>query len=327
MVRLIRALGRMVPAALLAAAPAAAMAQANVGLGGVRASFPRTNTISGGVPSPGPGLVGGATGLIGGGVLIAPGLVGSSCHLVDGSGLTVSGSFANDDLNVRFRLGSPGVLVCHPRSRVIFTGFPFQGGYFGYPYDYAYPYYSGYRNTYVGGGYTQLYDPSLVYPGLRQPAPPSQQPATPEPLTDRQIGDLGLQIRDAAGAVQAYRRHLDAHPDDAEVMRLLGLALIDNREVREGIAMIAMAYRTNPGLCNRPLPVDILGETRRHLRTNVNRVSIFANQIDSPSSWLAMAVLVQAEGRDEVARRMAERARDAGLDPELAARFIAAVTR
>jgi hypothetical protein len=272
-------------------------------------------------------LLGGVSGMPAPGPAVAhPGLVGTSCQFVDGSGLTVRGSFSDDHFRLMFRLGTPDALVCHPR-RPVTIGYPWWTPVHSFGvYD---PFYSDYgytRYVAVGGAYEGYYDPALVWPGYRAPAP---QPAEPEPVppTDRKIGDQALRQGSAEEAVAAYRRHLDQEPGDAEVMRLLGVALIDARHTKEGVAMIGMAYRKDAGLCGHPLPRDVLGERRGDLRASLNRVSIFANQSGAASAWLALGVLAQAEGRPEVARRAIERARDAGLDPALAARFLAAVSR
>jgi hypothetical protein len=320
----------------LSTAAGASYGQANVGLGGVRSEQPRTNGFMGGVPLPptapmtapavvGPGISAAPPiGMVGGGmVVVGPGIVGSSGLAIGGDGLTVDGSYTGDRLRLGFHVGAGGLVrYLPPRRAVVYSGYPY------YPWGSYDPYCNdGYqRYTSFGGGYGGFYDPALVWPGYNTPAPQPQPEPTP-PLTSRELGDLALKIGEPEAAIDAYRKHLDAHPDDPEVMRRLGMAMIDARNVREGVAMVALAYRTDPRLCERPVPADLLGEARADLRTAVNRVSIYANNTDLASAWLTMAVLVQSEGRTDVARRMAERARTSGLDEALALRFIGAVSK
>lgn len=241
-----------------------------------------------------------------------------------GSGLTVKGSFADDNFRMNFRLGTPTGLFCDPgpgcfpKNDFCFPGFPITYpiyplyGAYGYD-DYAYP---------IDGYYTPI-DPRLIGYTPR-PTPPE---ATPPPPTNREIGDAALAMGYPDRAIQEYRAHLAQLPDDAEVIRLLGLALIDARDLKEGVAVVGLAYRKDPGLSDRAVPLDVFGGDRVRLRESVKRASVYARNLDSASAWLAMAVLVQAEGRRDVASRMVERARVAGLDRDVANRMVAALSK
>jgi hypothetical protein len=46
-----------------------------------------------------------------------------------------------------------------------------------------------------------------------------------------------------------------------------------------------------------------------------------ANRGKAASDWLVVAVFMQAEGRDDLAKKMIERSLKAGLEPEIAAGF------
>ncbi len=240
-----------------------------------------------------------------------------------GSGLTVNGSFVDDNFRLKFHLGTPSGLFCDPapghcfpKHDFCFPTFPITYpiyplfGAYGYG-EYAYP---------IDGYYTPV-DPRLI--GYT----PQPTPEAPPAPTNREIGDAALAAGYAERAILEYRVHLAQHPDDAEVIRLLGIALIDSRDVREGVAVVGLAYRKNPGLSESPVPVAVFGGDRVRLRTNVRRTAIFAQNLESASAWLAMAVLVQAEGRREVASKMVERARVAGLDKNLANRMVTALSK
>ncbi len=248
--------------------------------------------------------------------------------IVDGSGLTIKGSFTDDNFRLGFRLGTPTGLVCPPKfgrdhrfdncfDPCVNPGFPF------FP-SIGYPFYSYYDEpSYPIDGYYTPIDPQLIGYTPR-PTPPDTPPPPP---TDREIGDASLYSGFPERAAAAYRAHLVTNADDAEVIRLLGLALIDARDPKEGVAVIGLAYRKDPALCEQPIPWNLFGGSRAALRTNVNRASIYAKNVNSASAWLAMTVLVQAEGRLDVASRLIERARAAGLDKTLADRMVTTLAK
>jgi hypothetical protein len=107
---------------------------------------------------------------------------------------------------------------------------------------------------------------------------------------------------------------------------MLALALIDANRVEEGIAAMRLAYERDPQLANIPVPQDVFGPSD-DLRRNLNRVSMFANRVNTASAWLALAVLMQTEGRPHPAARMLDRAEQAGLSAEVSSAVRAALTR
>ncbi len=245
-----------------------------------------------------------------------------------GGGLTVNGQYSDDHFRLGFHLGTPRRVyypprVCYPDSRYyrrhyLYGGYPWYTSYYGYD-----PYYLGA----VEGVYYGV-DPRLLMPPPTRPAytPPQQPPPPPAPITDLERGKLSLQSNDPERAVMAFRSHVSRNPKDAEALRLLGFALMDAGNLKEGVAMVGLAYREEPALADRPVAPDLFGAERKDLRRNVTRASIYANNVGTASSWLAMAALTQAEGRNDVALRMVERARTAGLDPAIADRMAAAVS-
>lgn len=336
--------------AVMLAAGSAALGQASVGLGGVRSAGPgargdgtplsRTgsrlpaapsrptfapSSRQGSVISGGGGFI--STGSFGGGGTVGGGSIGGSFEQhIDGrrfessSGLTVKGEFRDDNFNLRFRLGTPTGLIHRDLCRPIVVGshhlhYPY------WPYSYGYGYWSG-RTDPIDGYYLPV-DPALVGYTPR-PNPPAAPAA--DPPTDREVGDAALRLGYPASAVAAYRAHLDATPEDAEVTRLLGLAKLADKDLTEGVALMALAYRKDPTLAERPLADSVLGG-RADLRDQVGRIAHHARRVNTASAWLAMASLVQAQGKPDVAARLVERARGLGLDASIADPFIRAVSK
>ncbi|MCC6661742.1 MAG: hypothetical protein IT437_12750 [Phycisphaerales bacterium] len=309
-----------------------AAGQGRIGLGGVRSGQPRTNGFQGGPPVPPAAPVQPRPdGRIG--FPRSPRDSGWSRGPSGGGGARVDGRFDDDTFRMRFHLGSD---LGAPNRWWDDGGDRRHGDWRDDGHDWwrrrgwprrviVWPYYYGNYGSYgIGWPYGNVYDPYLTRPTYDYPPPPREQPPALENLSPRELGALALRTGEPEAAIEAYRKHLDESPEDADAMRRLGVAMIDARKIRDGVAMIALAYRTDPRLCGKELPRTLVGGAA-DLRTLVNRASIYANTTGSASAWLAMAVLAQAEGRDHVAARMVERARDAGLDPALADKFIAAL--
>ena len=240
---------------------------------------------------------------------------------VNNSGVTINGKYTSDNFKLAFHVGSPFShqhdwcnnfngypAFCYPP---VYYSYPFWGGWSYYPEVYdsaAYSSYSGYAPA--------------MSPAPAAPAPTYQ--ATPQPVTpsnDRELGDTYMQAGDTQAATKAYRQHLAAHPKDALAMRGLATALIEQSEFRDGAAMMSLAYNTDPSLSTAPLGPGVYSGGAAELRDNVTRVSLYANRVKTPSAWLTLAVLMQAEGRTAVARSAIDKAEAAGLDRAVADRF------
>lgn len=229
-----------------------------------------------------------------------------------GSGLNIHGAFHDDNFRLRFHAGSS--LFPHLKHPTVIVPIWGAAGYWNY-YDDDDDYY---RNTLIEGVYTP--------PMVQQPQPaPQPMTETVRPSDDQQLGEIYLLAGDSQAAANSFRSFLDKNPGDAHAMRALGLALLDMAQVKEAVALIGMAYATNPGLADEPVPQATFGGSPANLRENLRRASIYANQSKSASAWLTVAVLMQAEGRGANARAMIQRARDAGLDPALATRLQSAL--
>ena len=247
-----------------------------------------------------------------------PGTDGFHGSFSGGSGFTFNGSFTSDRLRLALHLGSTAFSGHRFRTR---GGVPIVWNYPVWWYDEYSPFY-GNRYDVVYGYYTPL-DTALVYtPPAPQPAPATE--AVP-PSTNRELADTYLRAGDPRAAIKSYQAHLKQYPGDEEAMRSLGLALIDAGQTQEGVAMIAMAYKAEPLLCDRPFSPDVFRYGADTLSRDLARVSIFANRTKSASGWLAVAVLMQAQRRDDLARNMIERARAAGLETVVADRMTSAL--
>jgi hypothetical protein len=166
--------------------------------------------------------------------------------------------------------------------------------------------------------------PHHVYAPAVAPTPPTPlvptatvEPVQPVPLTGRELADALLHWDEPERAIAAYQVHLAENPDDSEALRMLGMALIDARRIPEGVAAIALAHERHPELAHSPVPMDVFGPPE-DLRRNLNRVSVHANRVNTASAWLALAVLMQAEGRTRPAAAMLARAEESGLSDEVA---------
>lgn len=243
--------------------------------------------------------------------------------ITSGSGLSVNGSFEDDNFRLGFHLGSPFIFDDHKHRRrhrhhhdhgPIFS-FPSYGYFGGSYYDW-----NAYDTMY--GSYA-AYDPNLYYAPITPPVPEPVNIPVP-PATEKERADSLLAAGAPDLAVAAYKAHLNANPGDAAAMRGLGLALIADAQLQDGVAMVALAYKTDPALAADPIQDGLFGSDRE-LRSMVERVSIFSNRSKLPSAWLTLAALMQAEGRTQLAARMVDRARQAGLEAGLAQQMQAAL--
>lgn len=171
--------------------------------------------------------------------------------------------------------------------------------------------------TYVPGpfgGVTYLYDPNLL-PGAtqRQLAQQAQAPA-PQP-TAYDYGMAALQSGNSGAAVRYFREVVQKDKNDAGAMRLLAVSLLESRQPDDAAAMLRQAYTMDPTLAGRQLDADNLGMNSARRSSLVNRSVEYANRVNSASSWLMVSVMMQTDGRFELARRMLARASDQGLDP------------
>lgn len=175
------------------------------------------------------------------------------------------------------------------------------------------------NSNYFNWGYGGLVGPAWleqsgsVYAANPTNAMPPAADEPSRPLTALEHAEQMLKAGESKAAVAAYQAYLKTQPLDSAATRALGLSLIENGQVGDGVSVIGMAYRSDSTLAATPVDDEVFGSSSR-LRTNVGRVSRYANREKSASAWLALAVLMQAEGRVDRARAMIARAKDAGLE-------------
>ncbi len=221
-----------------------------------------------------------------------------------GDGVSISGSYSDGPFRIAFHTG--GLRGIRANGRVLLP--TYAGGY-GLPYNLYYV---------NDAAMTSNYGPTR-YPQTTEPAGSSMQNAPPAtPLTPDERAAQRLKSGDAAGAVTSYQAILKQRPSDGDAMRLLGASLIESGRLAEGVSVITLAYKTDSTLPERPLDAEIFQGGAEKLRQHLNRVSALANKERSGSSWFVLATLMQAEGRNKQAAIIVERARAAGLDPQLA---------
>ncbi len=216
-----------------------------------------------------------------------------------------TGNFRTDDLGIKFDSGcdlghSNCTTTCYPRSPY---WWPYYYGYYGNRY---------YSSPVVQGPYPVFYSvPTNATP--QQTATEAPPPPAPIELITRLLA-----ADNAEDAVRLAREALRADAENAELMRALAIALIEDKRLKEGIAVMGLAYQTAPNLAFAPLTSQPFAGDQRRMRDAVVRCVTYAHRSNSPSAWVTVTVLMQGEGRDEPARRMLERAQTKGLTDEVA---------
>jgi len=130
-----------------------------------------------------------------------------------------------------------------------------------------------------------------------------------------------LREEEAQRVIEELDRHVQADPDDAEVRRVLAVACLTDRDHARGCREMLEAYRTFPPLASMPFDVEALPGGTSELRDLTRRAVRMAHRSQQPADWLTVVVLMQAEGRSEVAMSVLDRAERSGLDRQLVARL------
>lgn len=256
---------------------------------------------------------------------IGPGYVANPGNISSSTGVVIDANARGDHWNLKFHLGSGYTYSpwwkpwqC-PTYRWNDCYYP--GSYCNWWYPYSsyssYSYYTpivyGQPDPYVLTGVNPAAVYAAAYNAQMQTA---QQPPQREP-TELEKADAMLMYGESKAAAQAYRKYLEAVPDDAAAMRSLAIALLGQRRFDEAVAVMAMAYDKQPRLARTPIDAALFGDAAS-LRRQLNSAVTYANRVNSGSAWLLVAALMQAEGREDVAARIAARAREAGLSEPIA---------
>lgn len=159
--------------------------------------------------------------------------------------------------------------------------------------------------------------PATVYvQALPSPASDAELANT----TDRELADTYFKLGDTASALRVYQRHVGRHPGDVLAVRSMGFAMIDLGDTENGVRQVERAYRIDPTLARAPFDrqqlrdADTFGDT-------LDRVTALAGKLDSKpeasAAWLTVAVMMQADGRNEPARSALDKAKEAGLNTKV----------
>lgn len=226
-------------------------------------------------------------------------------------GVSISGSYSDGPFKIAFSTGGLTRIVGPGRGYIV----PVYTGCYGgvMPYAGVGSYYV--NDAMISSNYAAPRTQTTI---ATRPADDAQHAQPSAPLTVDERAALRLKRGDAAGAVASYQAILKQRPGDGDVMRSLGVSLIDSGRLSDGVAVIAMAYKTDSTLPERPLNADVFQDGTERLRQHLNRVSALANKERSGTAWFVLATLMQAEGRHRQAAAMVDRARAAGVDAQVA---------
>lgn len=234
------------------------------------------------------------------------------------NGSSVSGSVGTDHWRVKFRVGSP---VIERAKNWYWWRYPYWGhSHWCWWNDYP---------RYAIGGYWDYTDQFLDYAGQVQYQQTADQQAQQEKeererfarLSELEKGDYRLSERNAKDAIAHYLKHLETATGDAEAMRSLAVALMDDNQIDKACAMMALAYDRNPALVRDRMAESRFPGSATELRDRLTSIVTYANRTGTASAWLTATVIAQAEKRDSAATNMLNKAKAAGLKPELVKPF------
>lgn len=227
--------------------------------------------------------------------------------VVGGSGLTVRGNYRDDRWNVGFNLGGQQQVIVRDSSWVV--GAPVTTSYVTNSLR------SPLRPAVGGAGSSSGIDSEW----LERVSTPAATPQTAQPVELSQLSNLEqgrtwMALKQPARAADALRRHLNQNGNDGEAMQLLAVVQAEQRRFDDAAAMMRAAYKLDPGLGPYRLDLASVNYSDRELRDLVSRCVIHANRANTGSAWLLVGTLMQAQGRDDHALRMLDRAKTLGLD-------------
>lgn len=202
--------------------------------------------------------------------------------------------------------GSASLPNPDPRLGFRSSHFGHGGAHFGLGFHYSD---SIYYYPPISGVYSRI-DPNLV---IHPPKDTSAEAPAPPTATE-------LIFRRAyAEATETLERALREAPDDPERRRLLALARAGERDFADAADQIHQVYAADPDIAVYPLDGDALFDSPLELRRLVVGAVRHAQRSGTARAWLLVAVLMQAEGRDDVAFKMLGRADAQGLDASIVA--------
>lgn len=130
---------------------------------------------------------------------------------------------------------------------------------------------------------------------------------------DPQTATLYWSMGDATKAITGLRAYITDHPTDAVAKRLMGMIAIDQGQVESGTGWVYDAYATDPALASKPFDANGAGITIDQMKRLQRATLDEAARTGSPRAWLSTIVLLQSEGKNDMAKSTMTKATEAGL--------------
>lgn len=251
----------------------------------------------------------------------------------DRSGFNLSGSYTGRKWSLGFNLNNNinWGSTCTGQTTIWSNGSGWinngWAGGWGYPVYYQREWNRQYPQ--VTGFIPRTSDANLV-PGMnaavmkqiRQELAKEPPPPPPPPIEQARAA---VRARKFDEARTQFRIHLKEEPNDLDATRQYGASLLEAKHLDDAVALWREVYRKDPTFADRPYQGSTLGQDAGRIRDMVAEATKHANKTKSASAWLAVVVLLQSEGRLALASKPLERAREAGLEREVADRLAAAI--
>jgi len=201
-----------------------------------------------------------------------------------------------------------------------YTGWGNNWGYWpSYYASYTYPVVNSATVMYPDPALSPTYSPSLALAATQ---------ATNAPvLSDFERATALMHDARYAEAATSFRAAVKADPGDAPARRWLGIALLLLGRTQDGSLEIARAYESDPGIADAAPDLEAMRLGVREMTDLCAPVITYARRVNSSSGYVAAAMLMQARSRPDLAAKMLDSARDAGLDSTLMVRLNQSMTR
>jgi len=217
------------------------------------------------------------------------------------------------DVRVRARAGS--VVINHGRytsfgpgdARIYVRG----GGFYGRYYT---PRYDRYHRRYDVPDTATLVELARRYDPAIMGVDPNAEPPTPREQGERALraGRYALAIALFAEAADEQRRETsEGDQANRQAQRLLGIAYAANRDFENAATQLIDAFEADPSLRTIPLRGEDLFRDGLELNSVTSRAVGHAHRNPSYGSWFTVAVLMQAQGKNDLANQMIQRGEEA----------------
>ena len=174
------------------------------------------------------------------------------------------------------------------------------------------------NTTYLGRPMWEVarkYDPKFVYPLGQAPPPPDEGLVA---LANGAYADaLAVYAKRHAERLRREREWADrgeVYTADRRWQRLSAVAHLGARDFVKAERAFVEAYRDDPSLRHRPMLGAGLAASSGEWRRLVTLAIDHARRTGSGDAWFMASVMVQGEGRDNLARDLARRAASLGTE-------------